>query len=491
MNIKSPFLYAVLGIAMFCSSCESDDITTDVSVFTEEIVFASGESAIMTGRVLAQGTTAVEDHGFQISTDENFTNPLIISLGEKDLPGRFVGEINQLDIRINYYCRAYITIKGETKTGNILDFSTLSPRAIDFTPKEGISNVKITVEGINLTADTKVLWNNIPVTPENIIAETFVEFRAPELQNEPVVEIKLVSRGDTLVLDEPFEYIIGTWTEEAELGDNGHNVRHIYFSDGDDFVYGLGVISVSLFEEVIVMDKTSLQKTFLSFPGTATEGAFYADTYFGSGSINRVPPSPTLPVSLTNEFWKYENMGFVRLADFPTKLYMAAALRSGDKLYVYGGEKENRLKNLAVYVYDIPNDTWATQSFSPFPIFNSYPAFNFGDFHYFITTYGIMHRHDYANGTWDRVADFPGTPKENGIAITLNGEVYVGQQGTDRTLYVYRPLSDTWRTKRSLPFTESYLTMGGWAGNDKIYVSRSNLNDPTIRKLWSHDPKGF
>ena len=488
MKIAKSF-YILLLVLSF-HACNDDALVSDVSVYTEEVVYTSGEQVVMTGRILALGKIAIEDHGFQIDSTENFSDPIIISLGEKNIPGRFVGQSDQLDLRVGYYCRSFITSEGITTFGNVLSFSTKSPGVIGFSPKEGNSNVQMVIEGRNLTADTKVIWNDKVIIPDAIIAETYVEFRAPPIDDTPFGYMKLVSKGDTLVLDEPFEYIIGVWTEEGELGDTRHNVRHIYFEDGDDFIYGLGVIQVDISNEIVVMDKASFQKTFLTFPGTATEGAFYADTYFGGGSANRVVAA-SQALNLSKDFWKYENLGFVQLADMPVELYMATALRSGDKLFVYGGERANRLINLSIYVYDILSNTWSTQSYSPVHILNSYPAFNIDDYHYFITADGSMHRYHFSSGTWDKVAKFPVAPKENGISIILNGEAYVGQQGTERSLFVYRPLSNIWRTKRNLSTNDFYFTMGAWADDNKIYISRSNSTNSTIRKLWSHDPYSF
>lgn len=488
----NPLPALLLCMATFLFSCNNDDIDTNVSVFTEEIVFTSGEQAIMTGRVLAQGEVAVEDHGFQIDTDENFSDPIVISLGEKSIPGRFIGETNGLDIHLDYYCRAFILTKGETKTGNVLPFSTLSPKAIDFSPKEGKQNTKLTLEGINLTADTKIIWNNERLlTPDNIISETFVEFKVPALDNDPTINLKLISQGDTSEFSEPFEYIIGEWNEEATLDNSFKSQRHVYFENTENFIYGLGLVQGLLSPQFQLLNKKSLQRTPIAFPGQPVDGAFFNASYFGGGSTIKVA-FPTQTIPLSTEFWKYEDQGFVRLQDAPIALYKAVTLMADNKIYLYGGEVSGRDRSYEVHVYDIGTDTWdPVFTVSPISPLNSYPFFHLNGYNYFVTETGETYRHDYTNDEWTRVAQFPTQPKEYGVSVLLNGMAYAGMQESDRRFYVYRPWNDSWRTKESLPNNLIFFTMGGWTNDNNIFVIRTQASNPTNKVLWRFDPDGF
>ena len=490
MKIPQPLFHIWLGMALLLMSCQKDDISTDVSVFTEEIVFASGEQAIMTGRVLAQAQVAVDDHGFQISTNEGFSAPTVISLGPKDIPGRFVGQTDQLNIHQDYFCRAYIQFEGETITGNVLPFSTLVPKALDFNPKEGTGNTKITIEGINLTADTKVLWNGMTIVPDNIIAESFVEFSAPPLTDDPTIDLQIVAQGETSALPRPFEYIIGTWTEEGVLDDMVQNNRHIFFEDGNDFIYGLGLAQANLTNLLQVMDKNTYQRTAVSVPASPVEGAFFNAGYFGGGSLIKVIyPAQQLPLS--NKFWKYENHSVIPLADVPLALYKAVALVADGRLWLYGGEKASRERSNAVYVYDPATDSWSLIANSPISPLNSLPSFHFGQYNYFVTEESHTYRHDYLNDKWERVADYPTQVREYGVSLTLNDAIYVGMQNTSRRIFVYRPGENVWRTKKSLDNNTPFRTVGGWVHNGKIFVSRVQLDMHSHRILWSLDPDAF
>lgn len=472
------------------AGCVKDEISSDVSVFTEDIVYNSGEQVIMTGRILAQGLVDVSDHGFHISTDENFSNPITVSLGEKSVPGRFVGQTDQLMITVDYYCRTFIVSKGETILGNVLSFSTLAPAAIDFTPKEGNQNIKLIIEGRNITDDTKVLWGDKVINPDNITAETFIEIKVPPLESEPSVFISIVSQGDTSMMSTPFDYIIGEWTEVSPSDSPDKNTRHIFFEDGDDYIYGLGLAGTMLTSQVHILDKNTFQRTTTFFPSTAVEGAFFNKGYFGGGSTARVF-NDEMAIPVSTEFWKYENQSFTPLADVPNGLYEAVALVANGKLYLYGGEENDRVKTRAVYVYDISTDSWSTLNQSPIFPHNSLPSFHIDSYNYFVTADGQTYRHDYQNDSWDTVADFPIEPKEYGLSLILDGNAYVGMQGSNRRFFVFRPQTNDWRSKTSLPNNNLFITQGGWLHNDLIYVDRVLTSDPEDRVIWSLNVDSF
>lgn len=490
MNYFTRFQFPILFMLCVLSSCVKDEVSTEVAVYTEEVVFSSGEQAIMTGRVLAEGVVRIQDHGFHIDTDENFSNPIVISLGEISLPGRFVGQTDQLNIKVNYFCRSFIVSDGMTILGNVLSFNTLAPKAIDFEPKEANPNNKLTIEGINLTADTKVLWGDQLITPNSISAETFVEINIPQIDNSSSVIIQIIAQGDTSAIDIPFEYIVGEWTDDGLLDDPLKNTRHVFFEEGDDFVYGLGLINGNITNTVQVLNKDNFQRNTIFFPGTPVEGAFFNETYFGGGSTTKVL-NDEMSFTASTEFWHYDDQSFTQLADAPKALYQAVALVAGDKIYLYGGEDSIRTDNYNIYIYDISNDSWSGGTNSPISPSLRFPNFHLDGYNYFVTTEGITFRHDLLNNTWDQVASFPTEPKEDGLSLPLNGVVYVGMQESSRRFYVYRPATDTWRTKTSLPNNNPFTTMGGWTHNDELHVVRISQTNFVQRILWRLAPEAF
>lgn len=492
VRTEAALLVAVchLFLAFVLSSCEPDELSTEVSVYTEEIVFASGESAIMTGRVLAHGAVQISDHGFQLDSTEAFLTPTTLSLGQRSIPGRFVGEVHNLNIRSNYFCRAYLVENGQTKTGNVLSFATVSPQILDFSPKEGISGTPITIEGVNLTADAHILWNDLVLTPDEVIAEALLPFKVPALTDDPTITIRVVAQGDTLTLPTPFEYIIGTWQQLAQLDDNERNQRHIYFEDGDNFMYGLGTSMGHLTNALHALNKYTYQRTTYYLPSSPVEGAFFSNGYFGGGSLQKVTSS-VQELSASQEFWHFSNGTFTQLADVPVKLYKAAAIENNGKVYVYGGERPDRIRNQLTWVYDLSTNTWDPLNPAPFSALNSLPHWRIADYHYFVTEGGQTWRHHPATDTWQQLADYPGQVQEYGISLVLDQQAYVGMQGTSRKLYVYRPATDSWRTKGGFLEMNTFYTIGGWAADEYVYVIRVQSTGESTRLLWRLEPNAF
>ncbi len=489
--LKGIHLLVWLSLPLLWWSCEPEPLQTGVSVFTEEVVFSSGESAIMTGRILAQGNVDVSDHGFQIDTSAQFPSPIVVSLGERSVPGRFVGEVHELRVRQQYYCRAFMERNGEQVTGNVIPFSTVSPQVLDFSPKEGTGGTPVTITGVNLTADAHVLWNGKVIVPQEVVAEALLPFQAPPLTDQPVVTLRVVAQGDTLTLPEPFEYIIGKWTEVATLPDNDRNQRHVFFEDGDKFIYGLGIAMGHMSAAMQILDKQTLQLSTIFFPGNPTEGAFFSGGFFGGGSLFKVT-SPQQSLQLSREFWRYGDETFTRLADIPASLYQAACIATDDKVYVYGGERADRSRNFLVWMYDIATDEWKALNPAPVTTLAGLPHFRLGNYHYVVSPEGQTWRHDPATDTWERRADYPApTDVEYGVSLVLAGKAFAGMQGTSRKMLVYRPDSDSWRTKAGFLELNPSYTVGGWTSNDRIYVMRIQSFGGTTRTLWQLEPDSW
>lgn len=490
--MKTNALLLLMSLLLF-ASCQSDDSDLEVSVFTEEVVFTSGEKVILTGRILTSEDVNVSEHGFHISDNEAFTNPITITLGQRSTPGRFVGEYNDLNIELAYYCRAFIVQGGEEKHGNILNFSTLSPRLIDFEPKEGVKNNRVTIEGVNITSDAIVLWNDKVITPSAIIEETFIEFSVPTAEVVPYAQIRVVAQGDTLSVPGRFEYIYGGWEEGGMIVDTNKNNNHIYFEDAEYFYYGLGINREFLgpSPKIFRLHKESLTRDVLNHNGLATEGSFYTTNgYFGGGSLNLVKNSD--PSLLNNsEFYRLDGDATIQLKDVPRLLYKAVAYGHEDYVYVYGGEQQGRDRNTNVYRYDIASNNWNLMTTSPYGPLNEYPHFTVGSVNYFITEEGIMHGHDVMSDTWDTYASYPEEVKKDGINVVLNGLVYVGLQDISRKVFEYNPTENRWRKKKSNPTLDPSETLGTWIDNNQITIMRTNNGSGEDRFFWIFDPSVF
>ncbi len=483
-------LFVVFLLALF--SCDSEDPNITVSVFTEEIVFTSGENAIFTGRLLSTGQVTVEDHGFEISETESFSNPITISLGEKTFPGRFVGEVSMLNIKSNYFCRAYATRNGVQTLGNMLGFNTLSPVAFDFEPKEGNPNNIITVTGLNFTTDSKILWNDQEITPENIEAESIITFKVPAIGTIATADIKVITQGDTLFLSDRFEYIIGEWTDQGTSDDVLKNNNHFYTEDASFFYYGLG--NTSEFQNpsnrIFQIDKTTLERTEMLFSGIGVEGAFYTDGFFGGGSQLLVRNSDENLIT-TNAFFSINDSGIEPLASAPKFLYEAVAFSDDEYVYLYGGEDENREDNTTIFRYNIANDFWQPIGESPLSPRNGYPYISIGEENCFILPNGMFTCHDPINDVWNNRQSFPEEVKENGMIEAIDGSIYAGLQDISRKVYEYIITEDRWKRKTSIPQFNPFSTLGSWVSGNEIFVMQVNFPEGQDRIYWSFDPEAF
>lgn len=492
MNSLFRFLFIIsLGILLF-NACTDDDMAAEAEVVTEDVVGSSGERAILTGRVLSTVEVNLTDHGFHVSESEDFANAQNISLGARTLPGRFVGEIEGLDIGTEYFCRAYIELGGNLKTGNPISFDTRSPMAFDFLPKFGTTGTTIIIEGSNFTDDSKVLWDGETIIPDEVAFESFITFKAPAIVDNIFPEMKVVSQGLEVPLSEPFEYIVGEWNEIQQLTSVSPKKLHVYFKVGDELVEGMGHTtgSFSLMDIFKVTNVNTLDTTIINFPGSPTEGAFFADGYFGGGSVNRLKVQDpfTFP---TTEFWKYEDQGFVQLADIPFGMYRGAALRVDQSIYVYGGEDSDRIDSRRAFRYDIDSDNWTELQLAPVSPKNAYPAYHLDGYNYFIAADSTIFKHNIATDFWEEAGVFPNEVKPYGITLNVNDTYYIGMQENSRKLWELDTENNRWIPKRSNQEINPYFTISGYAHNDRLYVIRGRQPSGEERLIWELDPNGF
>ena len=111
------FLLSLIAISFFITGCEDDNFNVDPVILTEQMLFVSGEQVRLSGRLVATENQSVSDHGFIISAEPSFSNPITISLGERTTPGRFIGETTGLNVGQTYYWKAFSVIDGSPLEG--------------------------------------------------------------------------------------------------------------------------------------------------------------------------------------------------------------------------------------------------------------------------------------------------------------------------------------------------------------------------------------
>ena len=98
-KLRAAFVFLMLFASWSCTEEEN----TPILVSTEDILFVGGDKIRISGRLLANREVLAEDHGFEFSTQASFANPIIVSLGEKNQPGRFIGEKSGFKLSQTYF----------------------------------------------------------------------------------------------------------------------------------------------------------------------------------------------------------------------------------------------------------------------------------------------------------------------------------------------------------------------------------------------------
>jgi hypothetical protein len=126
MKLNKRIGFVLIAVAILVFSCEKESTPT-FALLTETPLYVSGESARLVGRLIANEQLLVEDHGFWVATEEGFSDPIVVSLGTRNVPGRFVGEIRSLEPDRLYFAKAFTEIGGKISFGNFIQLNSLNP----------------------------------------------------------------------------------------------------------------------------------------------------------------------------------------------------------------------------------------------------------------------------------------------------------------------------------------------------------------------------
>ncbi|MCB0769034.1 MAG: T9SS type A sorting domain-containing protein [Flavobacteriales bacterium] len=104
----------------------------------------------------------------------------------------------------------------------------------------------------------------------------------------------------------------------------------------------------------------------------------------------------------------------------------------------------------------------------------------------------VAGEHTAAGQNWVRMADLPGTPRDDGAAFSMNGKVYVGT-GRDVSFaltndwFAYSEGSDTWASIAPLPATGRQYCTAFTDGTHGYLFGGIDVNGP-LNELWRYDP---
>jgi hypothetical protein len=474
-------------ILVILTGCEDETFVVP-SLVTEEVIYNSGERIRLLGRIITTQNVNAGDHGFYISESENFSQPLIISLGEKESPGRFVGEASGLSIQKTYYVKAFIEIGGQSIFGNVLTTQTLSPEVLDLTPNNGKGGALIAIFGKNFTSDTRVFFGDVQANVVGIDFESRIRVRVPAAQGVRSVPVKVVSQGKELVLPQLFEYTAGTYTKIGNFPFTDRFFDNIWMQEGSTFYVGLGTLRGLAFNPTMWKYEIGAnQWTQVEFSGRPLWMSFVSNRYFGGGSsqLGRAP------FVQANDFWRLNNGQLIKLPDLPFDAINAAAFELNDKLYVVGGITGSSVET---YSYSPSTGQWERILNAPFKITKSHTGFTHNSKAYFINPENReVFAFDANLQKWSLVTRFPATyGNGGGFGVVIGDKAYVGLETRSDQIWELDLITLNWAVKNEFTGNLNSRNSGVFVNNGLIYILRSGeIQNNGPMELYVFDPNGI
>jgi len=474
-----------LGIlTLFLYSCEQEE-ASHPALLTEEILYLSGEQVRLLGRVVTNQEINASDHGFYIGENENFSNPIIVSLGEKPKPGRFIGEYIGLNSESTYYAKSFAIINGKQIFSNIIDFTTLGTDLFSISPNNGRPGDIVEIMGKNLSADTKVFFGQTPAEIISISFESKIRARVPPSGSNRIETVQVISRNTEVHNTVQFEYTSGLYRKMDGAFPLPKLYDNIYFQYDSDFFVGLGRMA-----NIFQINPKIWRYSFLShqweetaYNGGARDMAFSAGQFFGGGAGADF---------YSTDFWKYSKDNFMKLPDLPFQMVNSIAFTLQQSLYVVGG---SILEGRQIFRYDPGTEKWELKGVLPFPIRKNVNIhFGDGEKHYFINHENKeIFSFNGNNEDIVKAGTFPGPLNEElGFGVVLNNKAYMGLSARSRSIYEWDLADLTWKLKNDFPGTAVGETIGIFTKNDLIYLLRSPIRaSPLVIEFWEFDPLGF
>jgi len=470
------------------TGCSTNNELTNITVVPEQVMEVSSDHVRLSGRIIASTALNISDHGFEISENSDFSNPVTISLGSRTNPGRFFGETGGLKINTKYQWRPFLTIGSSRLTGETSSFATSPPSIIDFEPKQGLEGTIISIEGANFTNDIEVKIDGRPALITDKVLDNKLVVKVPPLKSNRFATVELFAQDTTLTFTDLFEYVVGKWDLLDQFVTSDYYSQTLNMRIGDQVLIGMGLKNFGLSSEMWLYDLTLGTWTSVPFAGTLAKKPFQAAPYFGGGNVldkNGV-------VVNSNEFYKYENNQIVSVGITPFRLRRSIAFVWNNNLYIYGGELESGFKNLTIHKYDPSANLWSEIGTSPFPLDASYPYFQYLDNEYYINSNGEVIRHTPETTQWDVIANFPSAVLENGISQVIGNKAYIGIFEADRSLTEYDIDANTWLKKKAFPGSFLEETGGSWVYNGQLFLLKNQrIIERKPMNMWSFSPDEF
>ncbi|MGY6559135.1 MAG: IPT/TIG domain-containing protein [Nitritalea sp.] len=485
-------LYQRIGILfiLLVFAC-SEEREQRVALITEEIIYTSGERVRILGRVLTSTRFQSEDHGF-ILYDAAGAEVERLSLGASENPGRFIGEFGDLQLRTTYQVAAFIRQGQQELLAERIDFETLDPDIVSFSPSNGPPGTVVEIVGRNLTADTRVFFGEQEAEVLRMRFESLLSVRVPPAGALAEVPIRVITQGEERLLQELFRYPRGHFEEINQLSNTLRLANGNYFQRGTQFFYLNGANRNTFFiEEHFRYDATGdgNWESGSLLPDRPLWMAFQTENYLGGGSalLSRAPFTPAF------DFYQITEAGrLTPLATLPFTAVQALAFELNGRLYVCGGN--TGLSQREIHRYTPETGSWVRLQNAPFDLHAGLFHFVFEGSAYVIREDNrSVVRFDAAAEDWIVEDIFPGELAGGfGFAKVHGGRVLLGLANRSRQVWEYFPKEKNWVRARDFSGAVNALNVGIYQLDNKIYLLRSpELQIPGAVTLWELDPEGF
>ena len=481
--MKRYFLFVPLLLLL---GCLTDDLD-EPSVITEEVIYVSAESFRIVGRVLSDGGTALT-HGFEVSESASFDSSVVLDLGEVNGLGRFFTEYNELAAGTKYYVRAFLIQDGNrVSTGNVLEFSTAVTSLISIQPATALVGEPVLLSGNNFTEGVRVFFGDVEAEVQCEQFESRIQVVVPSPANEEfVVDVSVLSGGETLVYDENFEYQVGRWTSVSEFPSEALREPLVIF-DANQLIYGMGRLDIGdlrgdVYSLDIDNDIWDLRSSFIF-----GRSHFVTQNYFGGGVLFR-----GLGGALnSDDFYTVRDGQISRLDQTPFSLYGSKAFEYENDLYVIGGVDGASEPNMNAWVFDSSENTWSVGAEIPFlPAIDAINFYTEEGFYLHNQDDNFLWKYDFVSDSWSAYVELP-ILFQGGIGAMIDGTLFVGLSFEDNRIWELDSDDMTFKLKVEISDSPRNEVTGYGTIDGEIYVLRNNFRSQSFAPkatVWKFNP---
>ncbi len=490
MRLSIKLLLFYFAIVIYSGSCIFNDVAESTEVITEDILFVSGDNIKFIGRILSIGKDPIIDHGFEVTTDSTFIEDLaVISLGKINKLGKFVGTLDGLIPSTKYYYRAFVTSINSKKESDFNLFFTLNVSLESFNPTSAKEGDVISIFGRNFTAESEVYFDNIKAEVISIENESLIIVKVPAPTRKESI-ISVIYNNETIKFNNPFKYIIGSWSESSKFISNTSFFEAFGVVDNNEFLFGFGRdYNLNLNDTIWALDFNNWQWSIKSTGLGFGRSSFNVGNIWGSGA-EEFPFGSFF--DLNNHLRQYINGNIIQLNNLPFKLYRSIGVMQDGETYVLGGLDEDKLPNTIIYRYDKPTDSWVVLTTVGPEVTSVEASFSYNNLFYYLDGEKLL-SFNLSSFEIAELSNYPGRVGEEGISCIIDNKAYIGLLGSGVDIWEYNIENNEWIQKRDFIGNHREQVAQYFVYNNNIYVLKAKFQGGAFDSdkrmdMWKFNP---